>query len=748
MKRIGILVGLALMAGVALAQQADCRKMSAMLADKMNAYVAATRSTAQTDRSEEYVLTLVKLTDDSEETLTQRGCVVVDRVGHIYIALLPVSQLGELSQDDRVVRMEANPLSRPMLDVTPGAVNAELAYRGEQLPQAYTGRGVVVGVADVGFDFTNPMFKDSVGQTRIRRAWDIYTGGTDGYKGIGTFYTTAEALAAARGTCDSTQHHGTHVAAIAAGSAACGGRYQGIAPEADIVMSQTYLSGYTQEQFQNLLNSLNATLRAGTADSLIHDVASSKIALSSAMEMMAIRQVMDYAAEHDQPCVVNCSFGGQQRLTDNNSVEEELINSLTGPGRIIVSSAGNSGDGIIYKMKDNGERMEEKLWLKSSLTPTLTLRSAGDFTLKLVPDIDGADTLTITSESVRRAGSTGCRDSAYIDGAKMKNSWLYAESHAYEDAFPGQTSYAVKLTLPTPTSAYATPSVGLVLDGDMTEVMGQWSALTFNRLNTGNYVANAPYTLSKPSIYAEVISVGLTSHRDSVTNLAGEQQSYSYNNNETGQVVSWSSAGPTLDGRMKPDVVAPGHNIVSALNSNLVQSAMTDKIKSMLVDTTKVDGQTYYWKAESGTSMSAPVMTGVIALWLQANPQLTPDDVKQILAETARHPESDDYPNFRYGYGEVDAYKGLLYLTELTGVKGLSEHQPQQVTFRLAGRTLTLVGTQKATITVYALGGQTAMRTQTTDGSVSLSSLQPGIYAVQVDTGEAQTTGSTLIRIQ
>ena len=167
-----------------------------------------------------------------------------------------------------------------------------------------------------------------------------------------------------------------------------------------------------------------------------------------------------------------------------------------------------------------------------------------------------------------------------------------------------------------------------------------------------------------------------------------------------------------------------------------------------MVDVADADGQTYYWKAESGTSMSAPVMTGVIALWLQANPQLTPSDVRQILAQTAYHPEADEtYPNYRYGYGEVDAYKGLLCLAELTGIEGLSDYQPQQVEFRLTGRTLMLKGAQQAAVIVYALSGQEVMRTQTTGGTVSLSNLQPGVYAVQVNTGKAETTGSTLVRL-
>lgn len=726
------------------AQEADRTKLSPMLIDRLAEPMAAVRGMHPV--TEEYILSLVKLTDGDETVLTRRGCHVIDRVGPVCIALLPVSQLAPLSLDRRVVRMEANPLSRPMTDMTPAVIGADLVSQGFQLPQAYTGRGVVVGICDVGFDFTNPMFTDANGQTRIRQAWDIYSGENTGYAGFGTLYTTPEELAAARGTCDSTRYHGTHVAAIAAGSAV--GLYQGIAHEADIVMSQTYLNGYTEDQRTRLIRSLNATLNNATADPLIHDVASKKLTLSNALEALAIKHVVDYAAAHGQPCVVNCSFGAQQTLTADYSLQEELMNSLTGPGRIIVCSAGNYADGILYRVKPAQTRMDDRMWLKSSLTPTITLRSAGSFMLKLLLDIEGADTLCLTSDAIVEAGSAGYQDSIAINNSAVQSKF-YVESHAYSTQMTGLTAYSVRLTLPTPAKAYTKPSFAIIVESDAeVEVMGSSSAATFNRLNTSGYVNSAPYTVTVPATFTEMIAVGLTSHRDSVTNIEGNRITYEYNHNLLGQVVSWSGSGPTLEGRMKPDVVAPGHNIVSAFNSNCPLTELTTK-KAQLVASTRIGEKDYYWKAESGTSMSAPVVTGTIALWLQANPELTPDDVKQILAHTARHPEADEtYPNYRYGYGEIDAYRGLLYLVELTGVEGLSDHQPQDLTFCLEGRTLRLLGADVAAVNLYALGGQVVLHTQTADGTIDLSHLRPGVYAVQVDTGEASTTGSTLIRLQ
>ena len=82
----------------------------------------------------------------------------------------------------------------------------------------------------------------------------------------------------------------------------------------------------------------------------------------------------------------------------------------------------------------------------------------------------------------------------------------------------------------------------------------------------------------------------------------------------------------------------------------------------------------------TGTSMSTPVVAGAVALWLQANPHLTQQAVKDIISRTSRHPDaSADYPNNEYGYGEIDVYRGLLDVLGLNGINSLSTYQPSGV---------------------------------------------------------------------
>ncbi|MEK6263953.1 MAG: S8 family serine peptidase [Clostridium sp.] len=85
----------------------------------------------------------------------------------------------------------------------------------------------------------------------------------------------------------------------------------------------------------------------------------------------------------------------------------------------------------------------------------------------------------------------------------------------------------------------------------------------------------------------------------------------------------WSSSGPTLDNVMKPDIVAPGAHITSYIPAGALRNSAPQNI---------VDNA--YFKM-GGTSMAAPVVSGVVALMLQVNPTWTPDQVKWVLKNTA-----------------------------------------------------------------------------------------------------------------
>lgn len=88
--------------------------------------------------------------------------------------------------------------------------------------------------------------------------------------------------------------------------------------------------------------------------------------------------------------------------------------------------------------------------------------------------------------------------------------------------------------------------------------------------------------------------------------------------------AAWSSSGSTRDGHVKPDIVAPGSAIVSTISNGTLTSTYP----------TNVVDNSYF--RMGGTSMSAPMVSGVVALMLQKNPHWTPDQVKWVLLNTAR----------------------------------------------------------------------------------------------------------------
>ena len=93
--------------------------------------------------------------------------------------------------------------------------------------------------------------------------------------------------------------------------------------------------------------------------------------------------------------------------------------------------------------------------------------------------------------------------------------------------------------------------------------------------------------------------------------------------------ADFSSIGPTIDERMKPDISAPGVSVASSVSS------FTDRSYVLLLNAS-FEGKNYPFSRFSGTSMSSPVVAGVVALMLQANPRLDFSEVKEILKITAR----------------------------------------------------------------------------------------------------------------
>ena len=174
------------------------------------------------------------------------------------------------------------------------------------------------------------------------------------------------------------------------------------------------------------------------------------------------------------------------------------------------------------------------------------------------------------------------------------------------------------------------------------------------------------HSIMFPGCAERVIGVGATAH---ITEVPLHYGGISGDNYGTGGVrASFSGVGPTIDNRIKPDVMAPGVNIVSSTNSYKQDLHLEEKYGSRVFE---YEGRKHYWALARGTSMSCPIVSGVIALWLEICPTLTPEQIKDVFAHTCTHyDESLDYPNNYYGWGEIDALAGIEYISRVyTGIE-------------------------------------------------------------------------------
>lgn len=127
------------------------------------------------------------------------------------------------------------------------------------------------------------------------------------------------------------------------------------------------------------------------------------------------------------------------------------------------------------------------------------------------------------------------------------------------------------------------------------------------------------------------------------------------------QIASFSAYGITADGVAKPDLVAPGRNLIGPLNDKY-------GILALFHPTNILSKRSYF--RMSGTSTAAPVVTGAIALLLQAEPHLTPDQVKYRLQATANK-AWDGYDPTKAGAGYLDIYAAIQSDTNASANTGL-----------------------------------------------------------------------------
>ena len=690
----------------------------------LNSQLSTFNSQLSTLNSQPIVTAFVRITSEADDVLATYHCRNLAQTGSIHIAAIPLHQLPLMAADDRVSRIEARPMGQTLTDSMAFHLNAMPVYEGQNLPQAFTGKGVVVGLMDIGFDLTHPNFysRDTTCY-RICRLWDMLSTDTVGSPFIvGRDYTTREELLALRHTRDGEEMtHGTHTLGIAAGSG-YDSPYRGMAYESDICLVANGVSDNAALIDSSLYERFNFTTDA-----------------------LGFKYIFDYAKSVGKPCVASFSEGSSQDFWGYDQLYYEMLDSLLGPGRILVSAAGNQGRVKTWFRKEPGT-LSKGCFLQGSSSMIHTLKSADDFTIRFVTyNQEGCDTVVVSTKTILAA-----EDSIFSFSMNGLDSIAI---EAYPSCYvPRETCYDLML-FHSHSIGFSTPLslevMGTAADVEFWRVTG---ALATNDLapwlDAGECVSN----VFSPSSSPRVVCVGSTTWRDSIQNVNGQWKHYWLG--DYGRRAPFSSVGPTFDGRIKPDVMAPGNNIISSLSSFFMEHHPEAGDMDWNVAQYSFNGRTYAWNSNTGTSSSCPAVAGAIAIWLQAKPDLTPEEVFDVIARTSRKPDpSLAYPNNEYGHGEIDVYRGLLYILGIDRVHDVStNHTRAQVS--LSGRRLTVtlpaVLSSPLRLRLYSLSGRLCQEQVLSPSQsryeLSLPSSLTGIYAVQLD-GVPSLSGSTLIRL-
>lgn len=557
-------------------------------------------------------------------------------IGGILTARVPADRLDDLRRLDGVSYVELGTAVSQMMDKARSATDADAMMNGDGLPYGYKGNGVIVGIIDKGFDYTHPNFYDKdKNRLRICRVWEQTTEnpeipGTDKPEkySYGTEFDTQDEILAAA-TDMQGNSHGTHVAGIAAGADMSGGNpYYGIAGEADIV-----LVSHKGDDF----NTVN-----------ISD---------------AIDYIYSYAQSVGKPCVINMSLGSQIGPHDGTSTFDLTADRLQGKGRLLIGSVGNFGSSKVHARAMGPTPMHTALnYLKAVASGTEGHADAwGDtgttFTVKIsIVNKSTGETVSSSEEyAVQADGSTH----VFTPASPTRGEVIVSTE---VNPLNGKPHALITSAITSMRSAYA---VGITItpgNGGKVDVWADGNTVSLSDAGMDGWTdGDTECTIAEiGGTGKRIVSVGafVTSHG------SGQQ----FPDDKIGDIASFSSRGPSADGRIKPEITAPGSYIAASLSSYAQAPAGTP------AHSTTWNGKEYQYGYMEGTSMAAPFVSGTVAAWLQACPEMDPEQLREIFAATADGDYSTSVSttgNSTWGYGKINAFNGLKKAMDMASSSGI-----------------------------------------------------------------------------
>lgn len=688
--------------------------------------------------ADEAVTVIVTITDESAiEQLEKLGATITSVRDELVLADMTPSQMADATAIDAVKAISLGYENRALLETARRDSHVDEVHAGTGLDKAYDGSGVIVGMMDTGLDPNHVNFRNEDGSNRISRMW-IITGSNGAKRELTgdqiTSYTTD----------NRNQTHGTHVMGILAGG------YKDKADQVAIFNARgrnTVKRDYPVPYY-GVATGAEITPAVGTLDG--NNI------------LNAAEYLLEYAKSQNKPAVMNLSLGHNTGPHDGTSASNQYL-AKVGKEMLITISAGNEGNTPLSIHKDFKAGDTE-------LKTTFANRTA----IAGIVDIwaDDATPFDFTIIGVDKT-SGNIKYSFDFDGTKSGTTYLtgtgytapgYITSVEFNNAFgsrggiitninvnPNNNRFNVYINVQTAAGNDANVVPGIIVKGKEGKSIDMYTSGYTYFLDNGL----AGYTngddkgsINDMACGDNVLSVG--AHVNAETWPALEPGGYILDYGSTkGAIANFSSYGTLIDGRQLPHISGPGEAIISSYSKFYIDGGY-DGYSGKLVSAKKIeDNRNSYWMEMSGTSMSSPFVAGVLALWLQADPTLTIDEVKNILKATATKDEFTAAAPHRFGYGKIDALAGMKAVLGLGGVSDVKADSKVMVNEVSAGvYEVFIPGADCVNAALYSLSGAMAASVTASGDSATLNadSLAPGIYVLHVNGGGTTDTRKVVVR--
>lgn len=648
-----------------------------MLVDRQQAAEQTARRGAAADETR--VTLVVKVADEGAretyDAIRAAGGRIEGVLGRQAIVNMPIDGVKSLEALEGIERIDNTHSGKPLTDISVKETKvSEIINQPAGAVTSLTGKGVMVCIIDAGICFRHPAFTDANGQSRIKCVYMMdqkASQATAGHKQLtytdanagevtapGYYYDDASSIAALPDDDGFEDTHGTHTAGIAVGAKSDKG-FTGMAPEADIMFIpiDAEFSPLTPETF------------------------------ARSMEK-ALMFAVNYAKQKNLNLIINMSLGSHNGPHNGTGTVPELLDEAA-KTTIPVMAAGNEGSDRphlhqTFTATDNTARALLPMTEKETILGSIFSGSTYVYGISRQPAVNGKTIkvkLGIYNGSKTYWEHTidykvgdpavvwrACSDAQSSDAFTPYDATLEPFAEGYVSIAAGVVGGKLNIKAAISASSITNPDpfeyvypFSIVVEGYDGLEMDIWGDTGFGDVEgytkPDNEISGGDWT-SAPS----VISVGAYCTNTTERNL------YMKDNNTSaryplGDIADFSSYATFSNGVTTPTVCAPAVNIVSSVNPRTIDSEDKANQKTAMM------WKDYPYNSSSGTSMACPHVAGIIALWMQVKPDLTTAQVKDVLQNACDNDEFTAQMPQRWGYGKINAKKGLEYLLSSTGIK-------------------------------------------------------------------------------